>query len=163
MLAQLKLAWWRDRLSGDPAGWPTGEPLLARLAGWGAAARELVELVDGWEALLGDTAIEEFPRGRAAAMSVLAGRFGADRASAEEAGRRWGLAELALHRDDAQERGEAAGLLERAGKGRRPGPGMQPLAVLAGLSAFAVRKGKREALYGPGALLRAVALGLARR
>jgi len=158
MLAQLKLAWWRDRLSGDPAGWPTGEPLLARLAGWGPAARELVALVDGWEALLGDTAIEEFPRGRAAAMSVLAGRFGADRASAEAAGRRWGLAELALHRGEPAERAEAARVSH--GLQARLGRAMRPLAVLAGLAERAVQRGENEALSGPGALVTAVRIGV---
>jgi phytoene synthase len=39
MLGQLKLAWWRDRLGGDPESWPKGEPLLASLKAWGAEAR----------------------------------------------------------------------------------------------------------------------------
>ena len=34
MLAQMRLAWWRDVLAKPAAEWPTGEPLLALLAEW---------------------------------------------------------------------------------------------------------------------------------
>lgn len=35
MLAQLRLAWWRERFAQSVTDWPQGEPLLARLANWG--------------------------------------------------------------------------------------------------------------------------------
>ena len=69
IIAQIKLAWWRDRLGELPANWPTGEPLLARLADWSGDTQALVPLVDGWEAILAENLdaprIDEFATGRA--------------------------------------------------------------------------------------------------
>ncbi|HEY6868328.1 MAG TPA: squalene/phytoene synthase family protein, partial [Novosphingobium sp.] len=94
MLAQIRLAWWRERLAADPAGWPRGEPVLAALAAWGEAAPRLVPLVDGWEALLGDPPLAGdshalFADGRGVAMGALAARAEVDPARAEAAGRQW--------------------------------------------------------------------------
>lgn len=165
MLAQLRLAWWRDRLSGDPAGWPKGEPLLARLSGWNAEIAGLAALVDGWEALLGDApldveALSSFADGRAAAGAALAGVLGADRGDAKAAARRWALADLALHLGDPVERTSAVKLLGAALPGGRLSRPMRPLTVLAGLSARAIRRGAGEALSGPGALVAAIRLGI---
>ena len=165
MLAQLRLAWWRDRLSGDPAGWPKGEPLLRRLAGWGAEASGLAALVDGWEALLGEApldpaALAAFADGRSAAVAALAGQINADRSGARGHARRWALADLVLHLGDPAERSSAAALLSEAlAHPRLPAP-LRPLAVLGGLSERAVRRGAAEALSGPGALLAAIRLGI---
>ena len=54
LIAQIKLAWWRDRLGEDPAGWPRGEPLLALLQSGKVPPRSYLPLVDGWEALLAE-------------------------------------------------------------------------------------------------------------
>ena len=48
VLAQVRLAWWRDILAAEPGGWPEGEPVLALLRSWREPA-PLVALVDGWE------------------------------------------------------------------------------------------------------------------
>jgi phytoene synthase len=50
MLAQIKLAWWRDQFSKNASQWPDGEPLLALLHAWDAERAALEHLVDGWEA-----------------------------------------------------------------------------------------------------------------
>jgi len=50
VLAQIKLAWWRDRFAESSLGWPKGEPLLAVLRAWEPERAALQELVDGWEA-----------------------------------------------------------------------------------------------------------------
>lgn len=52
MLAQIRLAWWRDILGREAAERPSGEPLVALLEPWGREAGELVALVDGWEQLV---------------------------------------------------------------------------------------------------------------
>jgi 15-cis-phytoene synthase len=55
MLAQIKLAWWRDRLvqvAGDAGGLPKGEPLLAELAAHWAGRPSLVPMTDAYEAIL---------------------------------------------------------------------------------------------------------------
>lgn len=49
MLAQIKLAWWRERFETAAYEWPSGEPLLAVLSGWDAERAALLGLVDGWE------------------------------------------------------------------------------------------------------------------
>ena len=164
MLAQLRLAWWRDRFNSDPALWPKGEPLLARLAPWGEALRALTKLVDGWEALLdeaplGEAALSAFADGRIAALAGLGHRLGKRDAAAVGAARRWALSELALQSGDPAERAGALALLDAAGPGHRVSRAMRPLSLLAGLSERAVRRGEREALSGPGALLAAIRLG----
>lgn len=50
LMIQLRLAWWRDRLSEPSEQWPKGEPLLARLHVWEPEATALVGLINGWEA-----------------------------------------------------------------------------------------------------------------
>jgi len=50
LMIQLRLAWWRDRLSEPAERWPKGEPLLARLHVWQPEAAALVGLINGWEA-----------------------------------------------------------------------------------------------------------------
>jgi phytoene synthase len=49
VLAQIKLAWWRDVFTKPAADWPPGEPLLALLTAWNAEREALCGLVDGWE------------------------------------------------------------------------------------------------------------------
>jgi len=157
MLAQLKLAWWRDRLGADPAGWPRGEPLLARLADWADPAG-LVALVDGWEALLADppldvAAAEAFAGGRGGAMAILARRLGLAEGPATQAGRDWSLAELALGTElpSGFPMAEVPARLPRS---------LRPLAVLRGVTRRALAHGGAAALYRPGAWLTAVRIGL---
>ncbi|MFC3174305.1 hypothetical protein ACFOD9_08580 [Novosphingobium bradum] len=159
ILAQLKLAWWRDRLAADPAGWPRGEPLLARLAGWRDPAG-LVPLVDGWEALLGEPPLDKaafarFAEGRAAALAGLARHLGSAEHGIAGMAREWSLAQLAL--DPAH---GAAGRLPGDGPLAPIDRAMRPLAVLAGVTLRAARRGDAARLYSPGAWFAAVRLGL---
>lgn len=168
MLAQIRLAWWRERLVADPATWPRGEPVLAALASWGGQqTRGLSALVDGWEALLGEPPLAEaafaaFAAGRGAAMAALALQLAADLVVAEAAGRQWALADLALHLGDPGERATATRLIGTEHPHRMVAP-LRPLAVMAGLSLRAVRRGRADALDGPGALLAAIRLGFVGR
>ncbi|MBC2669498.1 hypothetical protein H7F53_10115 [Novosphingobium piscinae] len=167
MLAQLRLAWWRDRLSEDPTVWPRGEPVLAALANWGKQAAGLVALVDGWEALLDeppltDAAIEGFVCGRSAAIGALAARVGVGPDEVVAAARDWALADLALHLGDPAERACASALIGSSKVTRLP-RAMRPLAVMAGLNLRALRRGARDPLDGPVALLAAIRLGFVSR
>lgn len=74
MIAQMKLAWWRDALSREPAQRPKGEPLLLAFDGVsdkvGVAAEQLVS---AWEFLLvapdwSREAIEQFAQMRGEAV-----------------------------------------------------------------------------------------------
>ena len=51
MLAQIRLAWWREMFGRPASDWPAGEPLLAQLAAWDAERAGLAALADGWEAM----------------------------------------------------------------------------------------------------------------
>lgn len=165
MLGQMRLAWWRDRLSADPATWPKGEPLLTRLAGWTDVHR-LVPMVDGWEAMLSDQPLSEddaeaLAEGRSAGLRVLAQRLGADAAAAGQAARRWALQDLALNVGRAEDRETALRRLGTPGDAPVRLPrSLRPLAVLDKVTARALAQGGREALYRPGSFFTALKVGL---
>jgi phytoene synthase len=159
MLGQIRLAWWRERLSEPPEKRPRGEPLLALL---GDSAGRLIPLVEGWEAMLGEAplpheAISAFADGRAQALAGLA-----DEASAADVvrvGRRWALADLALRLSHPEECRHAADLLNAEGAGTIGLPrAMRPLIVLQGLASRDLRRGTDAA--GMGALLATLRLGI---
>ena len=84
MLAQLRLAWWREMLRSPPDRWPAGEPMLALLRTWGPEVESLAGLVDGWEAMTGPPplaaeAIDMLADARAEAFRALAALVGEDR------------------------------------------------------------------------------------
>ena len=176
LLAQVKLAWWRDRLREEPADWPLGEPLLARLRGWGGQVAGLARLVDGWEELLADplddAAMRAFAEGRAAGWAALAEALSA-RGSRDQAdnlkaihrvARQWALADLALHLVTPAEATSARKLAFAQADKPPPLPrSLRPLAVLRGLAVRALERGSSEALDGPGAMFAALRIGLAGR
>ena len=167
MLAQVRLAWWREQLGEGASAVAAGEPLLAELAAhWGAKTAELQSLIDGWEQLLGDAPLDDSPlngfadgRGRAlAAFAVLAGA-GEHRYAVHAAGRCWALADMASRSSDARERELARSL----GRNEPIAPirprSLRGVAVLGGLSRLALQRGV-PLLEGRGAALAAMRLGL---
>ena len=138
IMAQFRLAWWRDRLREASAEWPKGEPLLAALACWQDSHGALGALVDGWEALLAETPDAE---------AWIAGRVAACEALHEAAGpmaRGWAVGDLA-----------ALGLSVEHEWASQPLPrSMRPLVVLHGLAA----RGRRE--HTPATLFTAIRLGI---
>lgn len=91
MLAQLRLAWWRDSIRQNGAG--ARDPLLIALTVYPERADALCQMVDGWEAALDvneaeDEALIGFARARG---EGLFGALGADAARAASAGARWAL------------------------------------------------------------------------
>jgi phytoene synthase len=171
MLAQIRLAWWRDMLARDAAERPGGEPVLALLSGWRDEAASLVALVDGWEQLvepdsLGAEAMRAFCAGRGEACAALARVAGCSAAegNARTAGEGWALADLAARLTDPQERETAAGLVREADWRRIALPrALRPLAILHGLAANAARSGQDFREPGPGSLLLAMRIGLCGR
>jgi len=168
IIAQMKLAWWRDRFAQDRPEWPKGEPLLERLAGWDADVARLGMLVDGWEALLQegpltDEAIAAFGEGHATAWSVAAQAVRQGEAAPRHAALLWAYADLAAHcssPEDAQRVREVAGnqgLLDRAPP-RLPRP-LRTLGVLGALGRRSLRSG-RPILSGGGDFLAGVRTGM---
>ena len=154
MLAQIKLAWWREELSKPLAARRTGEPLLALLEAWGDEAAGLAALIDGWEILLGDELLSGADlaaalNARAAACLALAVRLGIGADGVAQAAQGWAAADLAPM---------SAGPIARDWP-RIPLPReMRPLYVLYGLAAR--RRGQIPLMPGPIAALAAVRLGL---
>lgn len=147
LLAQIKLAWWRERLAEAPAQRPQGEPLLTALSVWSGAVDPLIALIDGWEAMLDPDQPnpQALAMGRAALGRGLA--FQADEAVAAES------AGVALHGWSLAAFGEGGSLpalsLPRS---------LRAVAVLYGLARR--RGGKMPLLDGPLALAAAMRIGM---
>jgi phytoene synthase len=169
MLAQLRLAWWREQLgSSHDDGWADGEPILAGLRSWGGAHGPLVALVDGWEAMTGAAPLAAerlalLPAGRGAAFSALAHAIGAqhDAAEALRTGREWALADMLPRLGDEAERSALDELVAGEPWPRaRLGRTLRPLAVLHGL-ARRRRAGKAASPpAGASSMLAAMRIGL---
>jgi phytoene synthase len=168
MLAQLRLAWWRETLAQESDAWPAGEPLLAALHSWNGRHKALTALVDGWETLtdqapLPRAALETMAAGRGeafAALSVVLERA-QEADAARELGSKWALADLAMRLSNAEEREAAESMLnaQKAGKPRVSRP-LRPLLVLHGLAERRLSTGEEAGARSPAALLKAMRLGL---
>ncbi len=165
ILAQMRLAWWRDRFSEDPMDWPEGEPLLAMLKEWTGSLKKLSAMADGWEALLAEgdltpTSISEFAAGRGEGWAVLANELGADQVEARKAGRAWALVDLTSHLTSEPDQAAAAELVAGHGFKQPPLPrSMRTLAVLHALAARSARRGSGM-LDGAGAVITAIRVGI---
>lgn len=166
MMAQLRLAWWRESLGQSADQWPNGEPLLALLKSWNGHHGGLVPLVDGWEAMTGGaplpgTALEAMADGRAQASVALAHALGCsgEREAAFRLGRAWALNDLAMRLGHASER-DCARELAQASSGARVSRKLRPLMVLHGLAARRLAKGDESGATSPAAMLKAMRLGL---
>ena len=166
ILAQMRLAWWRDMLGADKSSWPHGDAVLDRLAKWRDPAT-LVALVDGWEVLLADAfdraSIEQFAAGRAQAFGGLANELARDPAPAEACGRWWALGDLAANLSDPMERTLVLAVAAKLPSCPRLPRALRPLAVLSGLARRSLARGGRPLADGAGAALLAVRLGIAGR
>lgn len=167
IMAQMRLAWWRDQMRLEADRRERSDSLVAQMDRLAGMRRALFALIDGWEALLGEelgeAAIGEFAQGRGKAMAALAGLIGApDSAeSAERAGARWAMADLAAGLSKADERERVMAIARRDGLGRiglsRP---LRTLAVLDGLARRSLGRGGVPLLDGPASGLLAIRLGL---
>lgn len=161
MLAQLRLAWWREQLGSGSAVAGSGDPLLDLLRRWRGPAAALAALSDGWEAMTGPAplppeAFMTLAEARAAALAALA-----DSPDARRMGRNWALADIAAHLSDPREQG-AALALARAQDWRqaRLPRSLRPLAVLHRLAASAIWRENPAAAPNRMALLSAMRIGL---
>ena len=137
VLAQIRMAWWRERFQEPASCWPQGEPLLALLASWDGERATLAELVDGWEAsAFGDDGGVRLRAARVEAVLALC-RI-AKAGDQPDAVRR-----SVLEWTDSESHGQPHRLSRK----------MRPLAILRALSL------KKETLGASGALLLALRVG----
>lgn len=147
LLAQIKLAWLRERLAEPAEQRPAGEPLLTALAGWQGSVEPLLALVDGWEAMLDPD--EPNPAAWAEGRAAL-GRGLAMQAGAPEAADAGGQALSAWSLASYGQGGALPALaLPRS---------LRTLSVLYGLARR--RAGKMPLLEGPLALAAAMRIGM---
>jgi len=109
-LGQIRLAWWREQLvkldTAQPPAMPVLEALAADVLPWGVSGTALSGIVDGWDVLieeeaLDDTALERFAAERGGRLFALAATWlGGDAVVAERLGRGWALFDLARHQSD---------------------------------------------------------------
>lgn len=170
MIAQIKLAWWRERLQEEPAKWPEGEPLLTLLRSADIDCTRLVPLVDGWEELLADKfgrkEVVGFARGHAsgwAAVADAAGESGTT-SQVERAAREVALAQLSRHLSRPDEREQVRIALEaESWKPSAVARSVRTLVVLHALNRRALRRDSADLLDGPGAMLLALRVGITGR
>ena len=168
MLAQIRLAWWRDLFQNPVEGWPDGEPLLASLACWKPRKKALAKLVDGWEAItdegaLSVPAMDHLASSRGDAFATLASLLGAeaDCKNAARMGRNWAFADLVSRLSNAEERNAALGVARQLDWAPvRLSRKMRPLVILHGLAARNIRRGGGFDTFSPVDLLLALRLGL---
>ncbi len=161
MLAQIKLAWWRERLQEGPEHWPEGEPLLSHLGSWPGLPAQLLPMVDGWECLLADglsdAVLRDYAEGRASAWRSIGPAEQAE--AVMHSARDWALADLALHLGNESEGKRVREMIGQEKVSRLPKE-LRSLAVLHGLTRRALAKGSVELLDGPAAGLVALRIGL---
>ncbi len=168
VLAQLRLAWWRDTLGKPAAGRPSGEPLLRLLEAWQGQDQALVALVDGWEAMFAEpqpgaaplVALADARADAFAALAVLAG-LPEQAAPARALARSWALCDIAANLRDPAEIAAALALLqEMPARHARLGRPLRPLVVLHGLARRALSGGRDAAGLVPFDMFYALRLGL---
>lgn len=169
LLAQLRLAWWRDELGKPQAERARGDPVLDALEAWAGEEQALAGLVEGWEHLIGDaplpaSSLEKFADGRGNAFAALARLTGQGQSAkaAGHAARIWALADFAAHSRNAEERSTAlqlgGALARRAGaKLSRP---LRAVAVLRGLGRRAIERGGGPLVGGRRDVLATMRLGM---
>ena len=168
MLAQLRLAWWREQFRAETSSWPRGEPLLAALRSWNGREQALGGLVDGWEAMtapapLAPDALETLATARGDAFAALADLLGTDRdrEAARNLGIDWSLADLTTRLNNAEESRSARDLARARSWRRLPlSRQLRPLTVLHGLAARAMARPDGGGARSAVTVLTAVRLGL---
>ena len=165
VLAQMRLAWWRDMLAKPVESWPKGDAVLAALRAAGEPAA-LGALVDGWEALLaetfGEAKLETFLQGRAAGYGWAANsKEGAQKAALRIASDRLSLTELSANIADEGERDMVSSRLTELPGSAPLERAMRPLKVLDGLAMRANKRARAAPLLdGPADMAVAIRLGL---
>ena len=153
-LALIRLIWWRDTLAALDTAPPPAEPLLAELAAACLSGLAMAAMVEGWEALIDDPALDgdgiaAHAAHRGSGLFALAGGVlgagGAESERLRRAGADWARIDLVraglAQRAGGRPRAEATIGLVADGPGRRWPRRLRPLGQLAMLA-------RRDAMRG---------------
>ena len=169
MLAQMRLAWWRDELRRPASERPQGDAVLDAIGVyWPGQETFLSALVDGWEQVLVEPPMPQqsalaFAAGRAAPFIGLAqmSRIAVDQDRIMLATRRWALADLAAHVSSDEERASLIRLACAADANRAALPKtLRGLAIFEALAIRSLKRGGRPLMEGRGAALTAFKAGM---
>ncbi|MFN4114523.1 MAG: hypothetical protein ACK4GD_11330 [Sphingomonadaceae bacterium] len=167
MLAQIRLAWWRETLEFPRDMRPAGDALLDALGQHLAGSEPMLTgLVEAWELILAEPPIahqtlDRYLNLRAAAYAGLGARFGIDPANADAAARWWVLGDTLAHLSDPEERAIAAAMADSLPDMDLPlGRPMRPLAILGALGQRAVKAGGTGLLCDRSGALVALRVGI---
>lgn len=170
MLAQMRLAWWRDTLLQPVASRPIGDAVLGAIgSSWQGHERSLVSLVDGWEGMIGSEipsrdAFSTFASARAGIFeAVVAVSGSADASVVAEHAKLWALVDAAVNNGQQEERAMLAELARAVKVTGRVHREMRGVAVLSALARRSLDRGLRPLLEGRGAALTAMKAGLSGR
>ena len=134
LLAQMRLTWWHEALSGLGEGAAPTDPALAAVIATGivpslVSGTRLAEMIEGWEALLEEpvdaAALDRYASGRGGVLfGIGAVILGGDHEALAAAGAGWALTDLARHSSEpslaARALAAARPQLERAMASRWP-------------------------------------------
>lgn len=146
LMAQIRVAWWREKLGSiNNSANPNSELDRNLYSSWKEDVEKLVPLVDGWESLLVDPVDPKcFIEGRSALAKAIALKLGhaGETHKAGTAGQLWAYADLASRVSDQHIREWALNEAEKVPRHReRINADLRPLAVLEGLARRALDRG----------------------
>lgn len=161
MLAQIRIAWWRDTLKLPVDERPQGDIVLDAMgAEWPGREESLIRLADAWEEMLAEApipndAIDRFIDARAKPFAALSEASNEnDHQAVEDAAKIWALADLLLNTTDADERAQ---ILTKgsslAAVGRALPKPLRGVAVLRALAWRSLKNGGKPLMEGRGAAL----------
>lgn len=168
LLAQMRLAWWRDQLAKPVAERPSGDAVLDAIGEhWAGEEGSLSAMVNGWEQMLADPPLprdvaQSFAQGRAAPV-IRAASAGAAKSDAavDASAQLWALVDAAAHVSQQQERELLLDLARECSPRLAPLPrSLRGLFVLAGLAQRALDRDDPTLMTGRGAALKALRLGI---
>lgn len=168
MLAQIRLAWWRDALAGKHAD-ARGDAVLDGLRASALTDDQgqiLHGLVDAWETMLVDGDRQPDRQSLCARRGAIFRLFadqgeGIDPAGLDQAGSYWAAWDFWRHSADLEEAAAWLGAAQAAAQGWPGLPrAMRLAAILRGLARNDIQAGQPMALERPGTLMRIIRFGL---
>ena len=166
MLAQMRLAWWRDELAKPVELRPTGDAVLDAIGKhWSGMEASLSALVDGWELLLVEPPLHEhvardFVAKRAEPFTAFADMAGLSTTEdARQAGMIWAAMDASIHASDTGERDVFHSFASETDLPSLPRT-LRGVTVLAGLAKRAAERGDPALMTGRSGALVALRLGI---